>query len=838
MPKQPEGTAKQRPGALSVEETYRTCDPTTFAFPTTADLPPLVEIIGQERAVNAIDFGVGIRSHGYNIFALGAPGTGKTRTVNEFLEREAENLPIPADYVYVHNFDTPHRPNAIKMPPGHAGEFRSDMETLVEALQSAISQAFESEEYENQKREIQQKVSEQQETRFKALKELAESRGFTIMRTPAGLAFAPRTTDGQPMPRELYNELPKERQEEIDKGLEQLNEELQDVMRQVRQDERHGREAQHNLDREVSTFAAQHLVEDLADKWKEVDEIAAYLEAVLKDVVANANDFRKRDEDQPVMIMGVPIPGGIRNESTFRRYRVNVLVDNSSVHGAPIVNESNPTFQNLVGRVEHMAQFGALVTDFNMIKPGALHAANGGFLVLEARDILTKPYAWDALKRTLKTGQVNIEDIAQQMGWATTSTLDPEPIPFSAKIVIMGEPYLYYLLYQLDPDFQELFKVKADFDMMLDRTEDNEHLYCKFVGHICQVENLPHLTPEAVARVVEQASRLVEDQRKLSVRFADLADLVREAAYWALHSNGHAPDTIVKAEHVERAINEHIRRANRIEERVREVIADGTIMVDTEGAVVGQINALSVSSTGDYAWGQPSRVTATHRLGDGELINIEREVDMSGPIHSKGVLILAGYLGARYAADQPLSINARLVFEQSYGGVDGDSASSTELYALLSSLSGLPIQQRFAVTGSVNQRGQVQPIGGVNEKIEGFFAICKAKGLRGDEGVLIPRTNVPNLMLRSEVRDAIAAGTFHIYPISTIDEGIALMTATPAGEADENGVYPEGTVNRMVADRLADLTAKARALREDKSKPRPKKKPAKGQPKPQEDPEI
>jgi predicted ATP-dependent protease len=424
------------------------------------------------------------------------------------------------------------------------------------------------------------------------------------------------------------------------------------------------------------------------------------------------------------------------------------------------------------------------------------------------------------------------------MGWATTSTLDPEPIPFSAKIVIIGEPYLYYLLYQHDPDFQELFKVKADFDMMLDRTEENESLYCKFVGHICQTEELPHFTPAAVARVVEEASRLVEDQRKLSVRFVDLADLVREAAYWAMHSNGHAEGTVVEVGHVDRAIHEHIRRANRIEERIREVIADGTIMVDTDGGVVGQINALSVSSTGDYAWGQPSRVTATHRLGDGELVNIEREVDMSGPIHSKGVLILAGYLGARYASDQPLSVNARLVFEQSYGGVDGDSASSTELYALLSSLSGLPIQQRFAVTGSVNQRGQVQPIGGANQKIEGFFAVCKAKGLRGDEGVLIPRANIPNLMLRSEVRDAIAAGTFHIYPISTIDEGIALLTGTPAGEADEQGIYPEGTVNRRVADRLADLTAKARALREDKTKPKPRKKSPKEQSEPHEDEEA
>lgn len=819
-----EAPSQSWPEPLSADQTYRPCDPGSFGFTTTAELPPLTEIIGQDRAVGAVDFGVGIKAEGYNIFALGLPGTGKTRTITEFLTREAATLPVPNDYIYVYNFDTPHKPNAIRMPPGKAVEFRKDMETLVEALQSAISQAFESEEYENQKRLIQQKVNEQQEARFKALKELAESKGFTIMRTPAGLAFAPRMSDGSPMPREVYNELPPERQEAIDRGLEELNNVLQDMMRLVRQDERQAREALRNLDREVCTFAAKHLVDDLAQKWKDVEEIGEYLQAVLNDVVENANDFRKSDEEQPPFLLGLPGIMAGRNEATFRRYRVNVLVDNSGLTGAPIVKETNPSVHNLVGRVEHIAQFGALVTDFNMIKSGSLHRANGGFLIIEAREILTKPFAWEALKRTLKTGYIYIEDVAQQMGWAATSTLDPEPVPFSAKIVMIGEPLLYYLLYALDPDFAELFKVKADFETAVDRTPETEELYAKFVGHVCRTEQQPHFTPAAVARVIEHASRLAEDQRKLSVRFMDIADLVRESAYWALHSNGGSPDTVVEREHVDKAIAQRTRRINRLEERTRELIANGTIMVDTDGAVVGQINALSVSSTGDYSWGHPSRITATTRLGDGEVIDIEREVEMGGPIHSKGVLILAGYLGAKYASDQPLSMSARLVFEQSYAGVEGDSASSTELYALLSSLSGLPIQQRFAVTGSVNQRGQIQPVGGINEKIEGFFAACKAKGLKGDEGVLIPALNVPNLMLAEEVREAIAEGKFHIYPISTIDEGISLLTGVPAGEPDENGVFPEGTVNRRVADRLAELSEKSRALKEEREKASRKKK--------------
>jgi lon-related putative ATP-dependent protease len=806
------------PAELGPSEVYRYSDPEALGFETTLELPELKEIIGQDRAVSAVEFGMGINTDGYNIFALGPTGTGKASTIREFLSREAASLPAPDDWVYVHNFEKPHQPRAIRLPAGKGQAFRKDMEKLVEDLQAAITHAFESEEYEKQKRTIAQNVSEQQEAKLSALSEKAEAQGFAMVRTPAGLAFVPKMPDGSTMSREAYESLPPEQQKAIDDGLEALNEELQQVMRLVRQDERAGRDALHELDRQVTTYAAKHLVDEACERWCDVPEMVDYLQAVLQDVLENADEFKRSDEETPVMFMGMPIPARQKSEGAFRKYRINVLVDNSGLTGAPVVTESNPILQNLVGRIEHLAQFGTLVTDFNMIKPGALHKANGGFLVLEARDVLLKPYAWEALKRTLKTGEIRIEDVAQQLGFATTVTLDPEPIPFKAKIILSGEPYIYYLLYNLDPDFQELFKVKADFDTVVERTPETERLYARFIGRICKERGFAPLSADGAARVIEHCSRLVEDQRKMTTRFVDVVDLLTEANYWARRGRGPRAKVIVRREHVQKAIDQRIYRSNRIEERIREMIAERTIMVDTRGAVVGQINGLSVSSLGDYTFGRPSRITATHRLGDGEVVDIEREVEMGGPIHSKGVLILAGYLGAKYAADRPLSLSARLVFEQSYSGVEGDSASSAELYALLSSLAGVPIQQRFAVTGSVNQRGQVQAIGGVNEKIEGFFAVCKAFGLRGDEGVIIPKANVRNLMLSEPVRDAIAKGRFHIYPVSTIDEGIAILTGRPAGRPGPDGNYPAGSINRLVVDRLAALAEKAQEISRKKER--------------------
>lgn len=811
-PKKNKNKKAGTPDFLEATDVYATCDPSSFSFSSTAEVDELSRVIGQDRAVSAVEFGIEMDSGGYNIYALGPTGTGKASTITQFLHRQAPEEPTPADWVYVTNFHTPHRPRAIQLPAGHGDELKKDMEKLIDDLQAEITQAFEGEEYEKKRREIAQQVSDQQENKLDALREKANEQGFTMVRTPAGLAFAPKTEDDETMSREQYGELPEEEQKEIDDGISALNEELQQVMTKVRREERSGRESLRALDREVTTYAAKHLIDELKEKWDDFPMVTEHLDAVLSDVVDNAEDFKQSEDDQTANVMGMALSARQRSETTFRRYQVNVIVNCSELEGAPVVEESNPTLQNLVGRIEHQAQFGALVTDFNMIKAGALHRANGGYLLLEAHDVLLKPYSWDALKRTLKTGEIRVEDLAQQIGMATTATLDPEPIPLTAKIVLIGEPYLYYLLHALDPDFQELFGVKADFDTTAERNRDNEDLYARFVGQVCRQKELPHFTPEGVARVVEHGSRLVTDQQKLSVRFIDVVDLIQEAAFWARRRNGGADGALVHAEDVQTAVRQRIYRSNRVEERLQEMIVDGTIMVDTAGEAVGQINALVVLSMGDYSFGRPTRITATTRLGDGEVVDIEREVEMGGPIHSKGVLILSGYLGAKYAADAPMSLAARLVFEQSYSEVEGDSASSAELYAILSSLSGLPLRQDLAVTGSVNQHGSIQPIGGVNEKIEGFFAICKARGLTGSEGVLIPRTNVRNLMLNEEVREAMAAGDFHIYPVSTIDEGISILTGVEAGEPGTRVPYPKGTVNRLVADRLAELAEKRRGI--------------------------
>jgi lon-related putative ATP-dependent protease len=807
------------PAELGSNEVYRACDPKALAFKTTESLPDLIEIIGQERAVSSVEFGMSIDSDGYNVFASGPTGTGKTTAVFDYLKEQAADLPAPDDWIYVHNFAKPYAPNAIRMPAGEAQKFKKYMEKLVEDLQAAITRAFDGEEYEKQRRQITQQVGEQQEAKLEALNKKAEEQGFMILRTPAGLAFAPKgEKPGEPMEREAYEALPNEKQKEIDDALEAFNDELQGIMRLVRLDERGGRDALRDLDQKVAEGAAKHLIDDACEKWCAFNEMSEYLQAVLKDVVENADDFKKSEEEGPMMVMGMPVQRPSKGEGAFQKYRINVVIDNADQKGAPVVTETNPVLQNLVGRIEHQAQFGALFTDFTMVKGGALHKANGGFLVLDARELLLKPYSYDGLKRTLKTGEIRIEDVAQQMGFATTSSLDPEPIPFKAKIVLIGEPFVYYLLFGQDPDFQELFKVKADFDSVVDRTNENEKLYARFISRVVREHKLPPFSADGCARVIEHTSRLVEEQRKMTTRFTDVHDLLVESAYWAKKANGHGKKALVERPHVQKAIDERIYRSNLIEERVREMIADATVMVDTTGAVVGQINGLSVSSIGDYMFGRPSRITATHRLGEGEVMDIEREVEMGGPIHSKGVLILSGYLGSKYAAERPLSLTARLVFEQSYSGVEGDSASSAELYCLISSLSGVPIQQRFAVTGSVNQRGQVQAIGGVNEKIEGYFAVCEALGLKGDETVLIPKSNVPNLMLSPKVRDAITAGKFHVIPVTTIDEGISILTGTPAGEMAEDGSYPEGTVNRKVVDRLALLAEKAREASRRKGK--------------------
>jgi lon-related putative ATP-dependent protease len=800
---------------LDKKELYQCCDPEQFTFETTADLDDLGGVIGQARAMEAVQFGIGIEQEGYNIFALGPVGTGKRSILRQSFERRAASEPVPSDWCYVHNFEQSHKPQALRLPAGKGVELGQDMGEFVEELRTALSAAFESEEYQTRRQVIQEEIQEQQQHYFEELQQKAQEQDLALLRTPAGLAFAP-VRDGEVLSPEALQNLSEEERKRLEANSEELQEELQKILRHVPRWQREAREKLRELNREMTNFAVGGLIDELREKYADFSRVVDYLDAVREDVIENARDL---------LVSGEEGSGHGGNASgrqddvlaaqaaarSLRRYQVNVLVDHSRSEGAPVIYEDNPTYQNLIGRVEHRAQMGALLTDFNLIKPGALHRANGGYLMLDARNVLLQPYAWEGLKRALRAGQVHIESIGQMLSLLSTVTLEPEPIPLDVKVALLGDRSLYYLLAQLDPDFGDLFKVAADFEGRMSRSEENQEFYAQLLGTLARKEELRPLDRGAVARVIEHSARIVGDAEKLSTRTRQVADLLREADYWAAQ-NGNG---LITAAEVQRAIDAQVYRSDRLRQWMQEEIQRGTILIDTEGGKIGQINGLSVIQLGDFAFGRPSRITARVRLGKGEVVDIEREVELSGPIHSKGVLILSGFLGSRYVRDKPLSLSASLVFEQSYSGVEGDSASSAELYTLLSAIADIPLKQSLAVTGSVNQHGQVQAIGGVNEKIEGFFDVCRARELTGEQGVLIPASNVKHLMLRKDVIDAVEGGRFHIYPIETIDQGMEVLTGMSAGEQDDAGNYPEGSINHRVESRLAELAEKRMALREE-----------------------
>lgn len=787
---------------LPVETLRQRCNPDQFTFDTTAELEDLEGLIGQKRALEAVQFGIGIRQEGYNLYVLGPHGTGKYTAVSEFLEQKAATEPTPVDWCYVNNFDHPHKPMPLQLPPGQAATLQRDMEQLVEELRNAIPAAFESEDYQTRKQALEEEFSKQQENAFKDIQQRAQTKDLALIRTPTGLAFAP-LKDGHVINPEAFQKLPPEEQTQIEEAVNALQNQLQETIRKVQQLEKEHRDRLKRLDREITIFAVGHLIDDLRKKYKDLPKVADYLDDVKQDIIQNADDFRKTDEDDTQALRGIPLPRALLGPPSFRRYQINVLVDHSATEGSPVIYQDHPTFQNLVGRVEHITtQMGTVSTDFTLIKAGALHQANGGYLILDAHKVLVQPYSWDGLKRALRAQEIPIESIGQQYGLISTITLEPQPIPLDIKIVLLGDRMLYYLLCQFDPDFNELFKVQVDFEEEMARSAENNILYARLIGTLARKEKLRHFDRSAVARVIEHSARLVGDAEKLSTRMQGIADLLREADFWAGKDNQHQ---IVTAADVQRAIDAQDYRTSRLRERVQAEIERGTILIDTEGEQVGQINGLSVLSLGQSSFGRPSRITARVRLGRGKVVDIEREVELGGPLHSKGVLILSSYLSAHYAADQPLSLSASLVFEQSYGGVDGDSASSAELYALLSALANVPLKQSLAVTGSVNQYGQVQAIGGVNEKIEGFFDICKARGLTGNQGVLIPAANVVHLMLRDAVLEAVEAGQFHIYAVETIDQGLEILTGRPAGQPDAEGNFPEGSLNYAVEARLIEM---------------------------------
>ena len=758
--------------------------------------------------MEAVQFAVAMRSKGYNVYALGASGTGKHTLVRDLLRRRAESAPTPPDWCYVNNFADPQKPRRLKLPPGRGNGLREAMKRLVEELRAALPAAFERDDYRARRDVIDQQFKGRNEQGFGELQRHAEQKGITMLRTPTGLALAPRR-DGKVLTPELFEALPEAERERIQRDLEEVQGELEAVMQKVPQWEREHREALRELNRNTTGGAIALMMDELRAGYCDFPDVVQHLDAVERDIKENADDFLT--PAQPPQGMPVPVPAPVEEamtEARFRRYQVNVIVDNGGQHGAPVIYEDNPTHQTLVGKVEYMARFGALITDFNLLSSGALHRANGGYLMLDAQRLLFGNLGWPSLKRALNAGEIRIETLEQLQSMASTVSLQPEPIPLDVKIVLLGPPTLYYLLSSLDDDFKELFKIAADFDDRMERTPQTTLLYARFIAGVVRREKLLPFDRGAVARVIERAARLVGDADRLSSGLREIVDLLQEASQLAAG----AGKTTVTAAEVQTAIDAQFRRGDRIYRRLQEEIGRKTIRIETDGEQIGQVNGLSVMTLGGLAFGNPTRITARIRLGRGEVVDIEREVELGGPLHSKGVLILSGFLGGRFGGTRPLSLNASLVFEQSYSGIDGDSASAAELFALLSALAEVPISQSFAVTGSVDQLGRIQAIGGVNEKIEGFFDACRVTGFTGRQGVIIPMSNVKHLMLRQDVVTAAAEERFRIMPIETVDQGVALLTGLAAGEPDTEGNYPAGTVNHRIAARLDAFAARAAEL--------------------------
>ncbi|OOZ40834.1 ATP-dependent protease [Solemya pervernicosa gill symbiont] len=779
---------------LNSQQLCRLCDPDQFEFETTDELDGLKEIVGQSRAEEAVHFGIAIRREGYNIYALGPAGIGRHTLIQHFVEQQASNDRTPSDWCYVNNFKETHKPLALELPAGEGVELHREMDHLIEELLSAIPAAFEGEEYQNRVQEIQDALKERQESAFAELQQEAEQHQITLIRTPSGFAFAP-TTEGEVIPPEKYEQLGQEEQARIEQIVSTLQEKLHHILNQIPLWNKEAREHTKQLNHEVTMTAVAHLIDALTIRFSNLPKVVTYLESVRDDLVENTEIFIKPDGKESKQ----PSNATANNQnSLFNRYRVNLLIDQSDSKGAPIIYNDNPSFQSMVGRVEHIAQMGALITDFTLIKPGALHQANGGYLILDIRKLLTEPYAWEGLKRALRAGEIKIESLGQMLSLISTVSLEPEPIPLDIKVILIGDRLLYYILLEYDPDFAELFKVAADFEEQIEATAENRLLYARLLGMLAHKEKLLPLHRSAVVRVIEYSARRSGDNEKLSTHARTLVDLLCEADHFATINNHSA----INDSDIQQAIDAQIRRADRLREHSYEEINRGTLLIDTSGSKVGQVNALSVIDLGNFRFAQPTRITATTRLGEGEIIDIEREIELGGAIHSKGVMILTALLGERYGQKHPLSFSASLVFEQSYGGVEGDSASIAELCALLSSLANKPILQSLAVTGSVNQHGEVQAIGGVNEKIEGFFDICRGRGELDEHAVLIPASNVKHLMLRRDVVEAVENGSFQIYPIHTIDEAATLLMACDAGEMDDDEHYPEGSINQLVAERI------------------------------------
>lgn len=781
---------------LDYKELKFFCDESMFKFKTTEEVAPSKEIIGQGKTSKAFEFGLNIEAKGYHIYLSGSTGTGKTSFAKDYIKKFAKKKPIPDDWMYVYNFDDTNQPLAITLPAGKGKEFAADMEEFVKTISAELPKAFDNSDYENEKNRILQEFQDQRTEMVEKLNKIAEKQGFKVKTTPNGIYFLP-IINGQALSEEEFNDLDDQVKNKIMAKSGKVQLKTMETIRKIKELEKATEDSVDEWENQTALFAVGVHVEDLMSKYKEYPKIINYLYEVQKDILENIDKFAEEEvpDDAQMLLQGMLKK---ENDSPVKKYKVNLLIDNSKTKGAPIVVDYNPTFFNLVGKTEYDNEFGAMTTDYTKIKPGILHKANGGYLVLQVKDVLLNPMSWEALKRCLKTGEILIENMKDQMTMVPVSALKPEAIPLNVKVVLVGTPDIYHLLLDADDDFTKLFKVKVEFEEEMDNTPSNIKKLVAFISNFCEKDKTLPFNPSGVAAVAEYASQISDDQKKLSTRFTDLIQILTESAAWASTEKADS----VSAEHVKKAMFEKLNRVNNYDKRMQEMILDNTIMVETTGSAVGQINGLSVLDLGDCMFGKPSKITANTFIGKSGIVNIEREADMSGTSHTKGVLILSAYIGEKYAQDLPLALTASLCFEQLYGGVDGDSASSTEIYAILSSLSESPINQGIAVTGSVNQKGEIQPIGGATHKIEGFFDVCKARKLTGSQGVIIPHQNIKNLHLKDEVIEAVKEGKFHIWPVKTIDEGIEILTGVKSGSKRKDGTYPKDTINAKAYDKL------------------------------------
>src|SRR6056297_135271 len=796
---------------LTKEKLILACETDTFDFDTTEDITDTTTIIGQERLSSSMELGVDIPKDGYNIFALGPNETNRLSHIQQFMEQKAKDKETPPDICYTNNFDNRYKPAVLKVPAGRGMKLKEMMDQLIEDLVPTLRSSFETEEYQNRKQSLKNKLQQNQDDSFEQLQKKAKEKGLALVRTPAGFTFTPMK-DGDLMDNEDLKQLSDEEKERLEEETKKLQQELQKIIQKMPANKREIRDEQKKLDKEIATNAIKELFKKVRDEFSDLKEVQDFLDNVEMDIVDNVQKIMNpQGQQNPMMALA---GGGQQSQQQtdasqnpiLDRYKVNVLVDHSDTDGAPVLHEDNPNYKNLMGKVEYQSKMGALTTNFNLIKPGAFHKANGGYLILHARNVIMEPFAWEGLKRALKSGELKIESLGESYSLISTVSLEPEPVDLDVKVVLIGERLLYYMLCELDPEFKSLFKVEADFEDEIDRDSNNHEHYAQLLAGLIEKNELSPFDKNAVGRVIEQSARWAGDSEKLSAKTGEIVDLLIESNHWATKNN----HDVVQLDDVEKAIEHKIYRSGRLKDKIQEAINRDYIFIDTEGEHPGQVNGLSVSMIGNSTFGRPNRITARVQLGKGDIVDIEREVEMSGPIHSKGVLILKGFLGERYAKNRPLSLSASIVFEQSYSNIDGDSASSAELYALLSAIGDISIKQSFSVTGSVNQHGKVQPIGGVNEKIEGYFDICKQRGLTGEQGVLIPQANEKNLMLRKDVREAVDNDKFQIYSVESVDEGMEILTGLEMGEPDEEGNYPEGTINYKVMDRLNQFANKRR----------------------------